>query len=103
MTDKPETQARSRLSFRCHRCGVPTIVIVPEQAENDELRAEVERLKHLHNLDHSLANQWEAEVERLRAALAEFASISRTGEPVDMPDAKAMWRRVRDVVDRHME
>ena len=44
-----------------------------------------------------------AEVERLRAALAEFASISRTGEPVDMSDAKAMWRRVRDVVDRYME
>lgn len=36
----------------------------------DDFRAKVGRLTHLHNLDHSLADQREAEVERLRADLA---------------------------------
>ena len=74
--------------------------------ERDELRTEVERLRADARRSDTCWKEvlrLRAENDRLRAALAEFASISRTGEPVDMPDAKAMWRRVRDVVDRHME
>lgn len=40
--------------------------------QRTDLRAEVARLKHLHDLDHSLADQREAECERLRAALEEI-------------------------------
>jgi predicted ribosome quality control (RQC) complex YloA/Tae2 family protein len=47
----------------------PSCAFCQLEVERNELRAEVERLKHLHNLDHSLADQWEAEVERLRAEL----------------------------------
>ena len=39
------------------------------RAENQKLREEVERLKHLHDLDHKLADQWQKDNERLREAL----------------------------------
>jgi len=35
------------------------------------MRAEVDRLTHLHSLDHSLANQWEFKNQELKALLGE--------------------------------
>jgi len=50
------------------------------------LKRENERLTHLHNLDHSLADQWqakneklEAEVERLRGEIWEYKKLTEAG------------------------
>jgi hypothetical protein len=45
-------------------------------SERDELRAEVERLTFLHDLDHKLADQWRSRADKAEAALREWLRLA---------------------------
>jgi hypothetical protein len=67
----------------CGRCSAIRAVL----EDYPKVKAEVERLTHLHNLDHSLADQWlaraekaEAEVEHLKKCVEAERKIKHIGE-----------------------
>jgi hypothetical protein len=62
------------------------------------LESERDRLEYLHKLDHSLADQRQVEIDRLRAELERRKPIRRSGEPteeglyfVGQSGGKAWW------------
>jgi DNA repair exonuclease SbcCD ATPase subunit len=79
---RAEVEALER-KMKAHR-ETAVAAITGAEKQVDALRAEVERLTHLHNLDHSLADQREAENERLRAvveAARTFVEQHQIGQP----------------------
>ena len=62
-----------------------------------EVEAKIERLTHLHNLDHSLADQRQAEIERLRDVI-QYA-IGLVDQPYHRTNLTQKWvERARGVL-----
>ncbi len=71
-------------------------------ADWDWLITEVERLTHLHNLDHSLADQWQKDNERLRGMM-EKDSIRTREHNILVEENRTLTARLAEVVNIYPE